>query len=324
MADWLVERGIGETRAALVDNDSIIAARIAWPGELAAGAVVEGVLASRAAGASRGTVRLDGGEEVLVDRVPRSASEGAPIRILVHRARIDEGARSKRAQGRPTEERLRPAPSLEERLKGEGHDVRIVHRFPMSGWFDLIGEAFDRQVSFDGGTLHLSPTPAMTLIDIDGTLPPRGLALAAVPAIAASLMRLDIGGSIGIDFPTLQDKADRRAVDAALEQALQGFLHERTATNGFGFVQIVARMEGPSILHRVTRHRLAAAARLLLRQAEHVADPGAIQLTVHPALQAQLKPEWIDELARRTGRVISIATNPALAPEAGMSQAVPL
>ena len=324
MADWLIERGIGETRAALVDNDSIIAARIAWPGELAAGAVVEGVLASRASGSARGTVRLDSGEEVLVDRLPKSASEGASIRILIHRARIDEGTRSKRAQGRPTDERLRPAPALEERLKGEGHEVRIVRRFPVPGWSELMAEAFEGQVTFAGGTLHFSPTPAMTLIDIDGTLPPRALALAAVPATAASLMRLDIGGSIGIDFPTLQDKADRRAVDTALEQALQGFAHERTAMNGFGFVQIVARMEGPSILHRVTRHRLAAAARLLLRQAEQVADPGAILLTVHPALQAQLKPEWIDELARRTGREIRIQTDPALAPHIGMAQAVPL
>ncbi len=322
MPEWLVERGIGETRAALVQDDRIIAAKLAWPGELAAGAVVEGVLASRASGSARGTVRLDSGEEVLVDRLPRSASEGAPIRIAIHRARIDEGARSKRAQGRPTDESLRPAPSLEDRLKREGHDVRVVPRFP--GWSELIAEAFERQVGFDGGTLHLSPTPAMTLIDIDGTLPPRALALAAVPAIAASLMRLDIGGSIGIDFPTLQDKADRRAVDAALEQALEGFAHERTAMNGFGFVQIVARLEGPSILHRVTRHRLAAAARLLLRQAEQVGDPGAILLTVHPALQAQLKPEWIDELTRRTGRAIRIQADTALAPEAGMSQAVPL
>lgn len=321
---WLIERGIGETRAALVENDTIIAAKVAWPGELGAGAVVEGVLASRASGAARGTVRLDDGEEVLVDRLPKSASEGAPIRILIHRARIDEGTRSKRAQGRPTDERLRPAPSLEERLAGEGRAVRVVPRFPVSGWSELVAEAFERQVAFGGGTLHLSPTPAMTLIDIDGTLPPRALALAAVPAIAATLKRLDIGGSVGIDFPTLQEKADRRAVDTALEQALDSFPHERTAMNGFGFVQIVARMEGSSILHRVTRHRLAAAARLLLRQAEQIADPGAILLTVHPALQSRLKPEWIDELARRTGREIRIQADPALAPEAAMSQAVPL
>ena len=49
-----------------------------------------------------------------------------------------------------------------------------------------------------------------------------------------------------------------------------------------------------------------------------------ILLTVHPALQAHLKPDWIAELARRTGREIRIQTDPALAPQAGMSQAVPL
>ena len=324
MADWLIEQGIGETRAVLVEDGAIVAAKIEREGELAAGAVVEGVLASRASGSARGTVRLDSGEDVLVDRLPKSASEGAPLRIEIHRARIEEGTRTKRAQGRPTDRALRPAPGIEQRLKAEGHDVRVVRRFPVSGWSELIGEAFERQVSFNGGALHISPTPAMVLIDIDGTLPPRALALSAVPAIAASLRRLDIGGSIGIDFPTLQEKADRRAVDEALSIALDGFAHERTAMNGFGFVQIVARLEGPSILHRVARHRLAAAARLLLRRAEHVADPGAILLTMHPALTVRISPAWRDELARRTGREIRIETDPALAPEAGLAQSVPL
>ncbi len=324
LPDWLVERGIGETRAVQLSGGRIVAAKIAWPGELAAGAVVEGVLVSRAAGSKRGTVRLEGGEEVLVDRLPKDASEGAPIRIEIRRARIDEGARSKRAQGRPSNAALSPAPDLADRLKAAGQAVRIVPRFPACDWNELVAEAIDRVIAFDGGALHLSPTPAMTLIDIDGTLPPRALALAAVPAVADCLRRLDIGGSIGIDFPTLQEKADRRAVDEALALALDGFPHERTAVNGFGFVQIVARLEGPSILQRLARHRLSAAARLLLRRAEAVTEPGAILLRVHPALEPRLTGDLLAELGRRTGREIRIETDPALAPEAGMAQAVPL
>lgn len=324
MPEWLVETGIGEDRAVLVSRGAIIAAKIAWPGELSAGAVVEGVLVSRTAGSARGTVRVESGEEVLVDRLSKSASEGAAIRIAIHRGRIEDGARSKRAQGRPADDALRPAPSLAARLRDEGAAVRVVPRFPISGWSELIGAALAGEVTFNGGALHLSPTPAMTLIDVDGALPPRALALAAVPSIADCMRRFDIGGSVGIDFPTLQDKADRRAVDEALAVALDGFPHERTAMNGFGFVQIVARLEGPSILQRAARHRLAVAARLLLRRAERVAQPGAILLTMHPALMARMKAEWLDALARRTGREIRIKGDPALAPEAGLAQSISL
>ena len=323
MAEWLVEQGIGEDRAVRLEDDRIVAAQLEWPGELARGLVADAVLVSRAAGSPRGTARFASGEEALVDRLPASASEGAPIRLEVTRPAIGERGRRKLARARPTDAALRRAPTLVERLRAEGHDVRVVRQFPACDWSELMSEAFAGEVAFPGGSLQFSPTPAMLLIDVDGTLEPRALALDAIAPLAAALRRFDVGGSIGIDFPTLADKADRRAVDEALAGALADWPHERTAMNGFGFVQLVARAERPSLLHRASFQRAGLAARHLLRQAEQLEGAGAVQLSGHPALEAQLKPEWLAELARRTGREIRWEARPGLAIEAPQAQLVP-
>ena len=323
MAEWLVEQGIGEHRAVLLDGGQIAAARIDWPGTLKAGQVEDAVLIARAAGSPRGTARFASGEEALVDRLPREASEGAALRLEVLRSAMPERARRKLAQARPSTAAPRPAPSLAETLRREGHAVRVLRAFPDCGWDELWDEAWSGTCAFTGGSLHFAPTPAMTVIDIDGALPPRDLARAAVAPLAAALRRLDLGGNIGIDFPTLEAKEDRRAIDAALEGALHAWPHERTAMNGFGFVQIAARLARPSLLHLLRFDPVPAAARRLLRLAERVEAPGALLLTCHPAVRAALSAEWLDDLGRRTGRPVRLADDPALAPEAGFAQAVP-
>ena len=314
MAEWLVEAGIGETRALLVDRGEVLAARLDWPGRLAAGLVEDAILIARAAGSRRGTARFANGEEALVDQLPVDAQEGAPIRLKVTRSALAEAGRLKRAQARPTGDAPCPAPSP---------PGKIIPCFPAGLWEEVWGEAWDGSVDFAGGTLTISPTPAMTVIDIDGDLPARSLALAAVAPLAASIRRLDLAGSIAIDFPTLADKADRQAVDTALAAALQGWPHERTAMNGFGLVHLVARLERPSLLHRLAMNRNRAAALMLLRRAEQVRDPGSqLLLTAHPNVRHAVIPEWETELARRAGRAIRWQDDTGLAPESGFAQAL--
>ena len=320
---WYLEEGIGEDRAIAVVGDEIVSTRIHWPCELLAGQVTEAVLVSRGSGSSRGTAELPGGEQILVDRLTKSASEGAPLRIQITRPAMAERGRLKFALGRPTD--LPPtAPSLAQIMTAEGCGPELVRRFPVPGWADLIADAASGEVSFSGGSLLFSPTPAMVTIDIDGTLPPRELALAAIGPLADALQRFDLGGSIGIDFPTLQTKIQRREVDEALDEALAGWPHERTSMNGFGFVQLVSRLSRKSLLHRAAHSGAGMAARLLLRQAEHVAEPGALLLTCHPAVSAHLTKEWQSDLARRTGREIRIMQESSLALHGGFAQAVPL
>jgi hypothetical protein len=319
LAEWLVEEGIGEHRAILTENGTILAAQVEWPGALTAGQVEDAVLVSRTAGSMRGTMRFASGEEALVDQLPRDAREGATLRAVITRAAIAETGRFKRAQAKPTEKTPQPAPTLAERLG----NARLVRRFA-EDWNELFAEAWTAELGFAGGSLSISPTPAMTLIDIDGTLAPRALAMAAIPAIAAAVRRFDLAGSLGIDFPSLAGKTDRRTIDEALAATLTDWPHERTAMNGFGFVQLVTRLERPSLLHRIARNRAGAAARLLLRRAESLDGPGTLLAAAHPAVLAAIGAEWRDALARRTGRLVRWEAMPALALEAGHAQLVSL
>jgi len=323
LAEWLVEQGIAEDRAIRLEGARIAEARIDWHGKARPGLVEDAVLVSRAAGTPRGTLRLSTGEPALIDHLPPSAREGAAIRVQVTRAGLAEERRGKWAQARPTQLAPHPAPGLAEALRAEGHAVRAVRRFPDCDWHDLAGEAMTPQIEGPGFALGISPTPAMTLIDVDGWLGPRALALACVPAIAAAIQRFGLGGSIGIDFPTLASKADRRAVDEALEAALAGWPHERTAMNGFGFVQLVARLERPSLLHLFRYHRREAILHLLLRRAEGLDGAGATLLGINGSLAPCLREDWIAELQRRTGRPVRVAIDDGLALDAPHAQVVP-
>jgi hypothetical protein len=313
---WLIEEGITETRALLVKGEQVLAAKVMWPGELAAGTRTSGKLTAKLKGSRRGVAVMENGAEALVDHLPPQITEGQNLELIITRAALAERGRLKRAQARVAGA---DAPSP---VSGwpEG---RIVRRFPSGLWEDVWHAASSGSIAFPGGEILVSVTPAMTVIDIDGIGAPRDVALAAVPTIAQALAWFDLGGNIGIDFPTLQTKEDRRAVDSALGAALAAWPHEATALNGFGLVQLVARLEGPSLLHRFATARLGMAARMALRRAELAADSGTgrvLELRVHPALKAKLKDVWLDELARRTGRTLRIATDPALAIEAANAQ----
>ncbi len=321
MAEWLAECGIGETRLALFEGDRMIAARLDWHERLVAGARVAATIARKGGGATRAVAQTDRGEDILLQRVPPSATDGSAVTIEITRAAIGERDRRKPAQGVLTDEQPREW-SLIDSMRAAGEDVREVRSFPAPGWDELLQSAFDGTAEFAGGSLLFSATPAMILVDVDGILRPRELALAAAGPLAQYLRLFDLSGSIGVDFPTLPAKADRQAVDNALSAALGDYRHECTGMNGFGFVQIVSRMTGPSILHRAQFRRTRAAIRLLLRRAERVAEPGALLLTAHPALQPLLRDEWKGELARRTGREIRWKSDPAVAIESGFAQAV--
>lgn len=312
MPEWLIERGIGETRAVLVEDGQIIEARIHIDGLARAGTGRQAVLKS----AGPPAIAFDGRDEYLLPNGARGVTEGAALTIEVTREKIPG-----------PEPWKRPLAKVANNIEIPVLDGRVV-AFPgpdnavdAAGWQDVIEEARTGTSHFAGGELSITPTRAMTVIDVDGRLAADELAVRGAEAAARAIRRLDIGGSIGIDLPTVGSKAVRQdaasAIDAALPQPF-----ERTAVNGFGFVQIVRPRRRASLVE-LAQDRATFEARALLRRAAFV-DSGAKRLAANPAVVAILKakPDWLDALARQIGGTVTLRADAKLPIHGGYAEKV--
>lgn len=323
MPEWLYEAGIGENRAALVDGGEILEAAIELPGELRAGTVLDGRLVTILVPGRRGIVSAEDGAELLLEPLSPAVTEGAAVRVEIVREACPESGRPRLPKARLSKEEPRLGPSLRARLSASGHPVVELgphesDRLEASGWSELLEAAATGEIAFPGGALRMSLTPAMTLFDVDGALPAPELARAGAAAAGRAMRRFGVGGSIGIDLPTLPGKTDRQAAAAALDAALpQPF--ERTAVNGFGFLQIVRRRERASLPELLRSDPAGAAARALMRRAERDRGRGERTLTAHPAVidRFAARPDWLAELTRRLGAPVALRADPGLAISAG-------
>lgn len=320
MPEWLVERGIGETRAVLVENDQIIEARIELEGTVPAGSVLQARLANTGVHGRNAIAIDEGGQEYLLPRGAPGVTQGATLRIEVTRGAIAGGEPWKRPLARASDKEPEPIRSLAERLGGrELVFPGSSDEFERSGWGDLLEQARTGIAIFAGGELRISPTPAMTLIDIDGYLAPEELGLIGAAEAALAVRRLDIGGSIGIDLPTTGSKAARQAAAEAIDEILpQPF--ERTAVNGFGFVQVV-RPRSRASLAELAQDRASFEARALLRRVAF-GGSGPRRLVGHPALVAALKARqaWLDALSRQVGASLGLRADPNLPMSGGYAE----
>ena len=312
MPEWLTERGIGETRFALVEDGEIVEARILVDGIISAGTVLPAVLKR----VGKPAIATAGDKEFLLPYGAGAFNEGQTLTIEVTREAIPEIEPWKRALAKVSKGEAGSAPVPE----GVALALPAAEdRLEQAGWSDLIDEARSGMVGFADGELRVSVTPAMTLIDVDGTLPARELALAGARAAVRTIVRHGIGGSIGIDLPTIAGKAERKAVDEAIDAALpQPF--ERTAMNGFGFVQIV-RPRRHASLFELAQDRAAFEARAMLRRSA-LGRAGSKTLVAHPAVCAALQAHggWIDALARQVGGPIGLRADSGLTMSGGYAE----
>jgi len=333
LAEWLYEAGIGENRAALVEGGRILEMAIerADAAGPRVGAVLQARLLRKADASGRGLALLVGGVSAQLIPVPGDVTEGGALTVEVIRESLREGTETKPLRVRPAPPDAVPTdgPDLLRRIEttglrvhrlGSGCDLLEDH-----GWSEALEEAASGLVASSDVLLRISPTPAMTLIDVDGAASAVEVAIAGARAAGEVIRRFGITGSIGIDLPTLIGKADRQAAAAALDSALpQPF--ERTAVNGFGFLQLVRRRERASLIEQLMADSPGAAALALLRHGERARGHGELVLHAHPNVIERLatRPDWIEMLARRVGASVALRADERLAISAGhASRATP-
>jgi ribonuclease G len=316
LPEWIIERGIGETRSALVADGEIIEARIAIEGVVPAGSVLRAKLTEIGTGGRNAVAVTEDGIGFLLPRGASRITQGATVKIEVTREAIPDSEPWKRPLARISDDEPRAAAPVSGRQlsfpapRDELADL---------GWNDLMDEARTGLVSFVGGELRISPTPAMTLIDVDGYLPPNELAVIGAREAARAIRRLDIGGSVGVDLPTTGSKAVRQEAAAAIDAVLaQPF--ERTAINGFGFVQVVRPRQRASLVE-IALDRAAFEARALLRRAAF--EPaGPKRIVAHPAVVSLLETRgaWTEDLARQVGGAVELRADASVPISGGYAE----
>lgn len=306
MPNWLVEAGIGEERWARIVDGEITDARVHIEGSSRAGEV----RTARIKAVRPQAIASDGMTEFLLPGGASGHHEGASTCIEVTREPIPGPEPWKRPLARVVESGSVPVPDL-----GAAPLPFPAPDDPLeaAGWSDLLEEARSGVIGFPGGMLRVFVTPAMTLIDVDGAGRAPDVARAAAKAAAAAIRRHNVGGSIGIDFPTVGGRELRQAigeiVDAGLEKPF-----ERTAVNGFGFLQIIRPRRHPSLFELAADRPAFEARALLRRAARHV---GSVRLACHPAVAPALRPKWLEQLGRQVGGSVGLREDPGLAISAG-------
>lgn len=351
----LWDAGPGEVRAGLLEQGRLTEFRILRRGcdsaLLAAGEHFT-VRVLRQLGANKALVTIGGGTEAVLQPA-RGHGEGTRLAVEMTRAPIPEPGRWKPAMVRPapgipaqaeagwhfSDEPgvlfLRKlAPTLDEIVCPDAQTLNKVrtHLGPAppplridpqaiteADFPGLIESAVLGEFAVANGIVSIERTRAMTVVDIDGSGDPLALNIAAAAEIPRLLRLFDIGGPVGVDFVTLDDRKARAAVDAALAEACAALgPHKRTAMNGFGFVQIIRPRSRPSIpelLCTTTPGRLSLESRAvaLLREAGRSQGHGPRRLVGPPAVIDIIRrwPEETGALRQSLGTDIELVADPA-------------
>lgn len=286
----------GERRAALVENGKIVEIHLQRDLRPLLG--------------QQGTARLDrktpagayimdgSGREFLI-RGQVGLTEGAYLSFEVTREEIAEPGRLKNAEAKLVDAvtaDIGPDWLWHRRMENLASGVNPVPK-ALDGLFDVAVAGCSK---FENAIVHFQRTKAGLVFDIDGTGDPFALNSAAACEIARLLRLFQIGGMAMIDFVAMDSKAKRQEVadifDAASATDPRPF--ERSAINGFGFMQVVRSRPRPSVLDHLFGTSIGALsdetkALWLYHEVARSKGYGLRTVSTSPSVaNLMLSPEW--------------------------------
>lgn len=351
----------GEIRVAAVDGQGLLDYAIHRPGRPdGVGDLHRGRLAARVPALAGAFVELDGATGFLPDSEGGTAPEGSLLALRITRA--PQGGKGPRLTAGLTEAEQALAaattkPGLIARGPGAVERLAALHsnalieldspalaatlRPTLGDRLRLAPRAFDDaleaataalaepQATLPGGaSLTVTPTPALTALDLDlaaATAGRRGKRdaheaanRAALPALARQIRLRNLGGGLVLDLAGLSPRR-RAALAPALEAALAADpLHPRLlGFTALGFAEILRPRRHPP-LHELLAGPHAAGLAALRDAARRVAaNPASpLRLRAAPAIVTALRADTLAlaEFAAAAGRPIALADDPALAP----------
>ena len=152
MPEWLIERGIGETRFALVEDGEIVEARIALDGLVPSGSRLAARLTATGINGRNAIATDEQGTEYLLPRGAPGVSEGASMHLEVTRSAIPGSEPWKRPLARFA------ADADAEPAAPGGRDLPFPapkDQLASLGWNELVEQAHSGVVRFAGGELSI-------------------------------------------------------------------------------------------------------------------------------------------------------------------------
>ncbi|MSP48115.1 MAG: hypothetical protein EXQ95_02190 [Alphaproteobacteria bacterium] len=97
---------------------------------------------------------------------------------------------------------------------------KVERPFEALGIEDELARALAREIEVPQGRLLVEEGETLTAIDVNGTGDRLALCLAAARELGGLIRLRDLGGTLVVDFPFLDGKAERARVDAAMKAAV--------------------------------------------------------------------------------------------------------
>jgi Ribonuclease G/E len=343
----------GEVRVAVVRDDELLDYAIWRPGASdGVGDLYRGRVTARAPALGGAFVTLGGADGFLPDTEGgKAATEGTVLGVRVIRAaQGGKGPRlsahlSKKAQegvGSGTVGLVRRGPGAVERLASMHPEAEVwvddpalaaglravlggrlvvtacVFDDALLGQIDALSEP--EVVLPTGARLSFHPTPALVAIDVDTAAATGGhltINRALLPALARQIRLRNLSGAILVDLAGLPVRR-RSVLGPALVEALADD-PGRPRLLGFtalGLAEIVRPRVHPPLHEVLAGPHAAGLAALRAVAASVSADPSRMPaLRAAPAVVSALErdPGGVTDLARRTGRVLILRSDPSLA-----------